>query len=59
MTIPTPRNSTRLGTRTRTASSDASKPAVNSDPAARISCPSSMGQQRWQGRISARVPGLC
>src|SRR3954451_22641587 len=40
MAMPTPRNSSRLGTRTRPASSDASRPAANSDPAMRMSWPS-------------------
>src|SRR3954447_26658356 len=43
MTIPTARNSTRLGTRTRTASNDASRPAHSSAPVARMSGPTSIG----------------
>src|SRR4051812_401979 len=38
--MPTPRNSSRLGTRTRPASSDANNPADRSAPAMRISWPS-------------------
>src|SRR3954454_16717531 len=38
--MPSPRKSSRLGTRTRPASSDASRPAASSAPAMRISWPS-------------------
>src|SRR4051795_4169491 len=41
--MPTPRNSSRLGTRTRPASSDASRPAARRAPATRISWPSCTG----------------
>src|SRR4051794_20800986 len=41
--MPTPRNSSRLGTRTRPASSEASSPAASSAPAMRMSWPSCTG----------------
>src|SRR4051812_40480955 len=48
MTMPTPRKTTRLGTRTRTATSEATRPADSSAPPARIRCPSSIRRQRCQ-----------
>src|SRR4051812_23601916 len=58
MTIPTPRNSTRLGTRTRTASSDASRPAHSSAPVARISGPTSIGTATIAGALVSALLGV-
>src|SRR3954447_5586481 len=58
MTIPTPRNSTRLGTRTRTASSDASRPAHSSAPVARMSGPTSIGTATIAGGPVAALCGV-
>src|SRR4051812_4754589 len=50
--MPSPRNSTRPGTRMRPASRDAASAAHNSAPATRISCPSGMRD----GRFSRTAP---
>src|SRR5688572_3299030 len=60
MTIPTPRNSRRLGTRTRTATREAKMPAASSAEATRIIWPSVTrpGTMPCRGPERGREAGL-